>query len=200
MKKVTAETAPFVPVTLAPWEYTHAATVAADRIARNQLNERWADTRKVGPGEHPLVTQTAAVCAEVAVAKALNQYPTAVGAWDAGRHGEFWELPDVGHTLDVKRVRHGGSTSFNFGRKDLEANRTLAVAYVEPQLWNVRVLGWISAHEARDNGWVGKDGSYVSGPIWALKLGGGVIDELDVVKPGERSDGEETEAEHADAG
>lgn len=191
MEPIRATTAPFVPVTLTPWEYANAAAVAADRIARNERNSGWQHEHLVG--EHPLVFQTAAVCAEIGVAKALNQYPTAVGAWDVGRHAEFGRLPDVGHTIDVKRVRFPDSTHFSFSRKDLEMNRTLAVAYVERDLWQVRVLGWISAQEARNNGYVAKDGEYAKGPIWALKLSG-AVDELDVVKP-EQKTGAEIRAE-----
>jgi hypothetical protein len=185
MEPIRATTAPFVPVTLTPWEYANAAAVAADRIARNQNNEGGLRAQ----AEHPLIFQTAAVCSEIAVAKALNQYPTAVGAWDAGRHAEFSKLPDVGHTIDAKRVRFPDSTHFSFSRKDIDLNRTLAVTYVEPELWHVRVLGWITASEALEKGWTATGDDYARGPIWALKLSG-AIDELDVVTPDQKTGAE----------
>ena len=170
---LTVATAPYTEVVLRPFEFVQAAQVGADRIVRNYRNASWIQDghRK----ELPLVAQHASVAAELAVARVLGQYPTAVGAWDAGRHFEFSGLPDVGENVEVKRVTSLGATCFSFQQKDVD--RTLAVCYVEePSLAVVRVLGWVSGHKAVEAGWVteqhGTGKWWYRAPLRILKLSG----------------------------
>ena len=121
--------------------------------------------------EDDRTAQHAAAVCELAVARALNRYPTGFGAWAASDHAKYRDLPDVGDNTEVRRVREASSTTFAVGEKD--RNRTIVAAFpILPELRVVRVLGWIKGSEALRIGTSAGYGDRVRVPISALSLNG----------------------------
>jgi hypothetical protein len=101
--------------------------------------------------EDDRTAQHAAAACECAVARALNLYWTAGGAWDMGQHDEWKPLADVGHNIEVRRVREPNASTFAMGERDRD--RIIAVAYAEPpELQVVRAFGWIDGATAYEAG------------------------------------------------
>lgn len=160
----TALTAPYYRVELRPWEYSMAALIGAERTGRNFGRRDAPSYRDDSRKQDDRTAQHAAAAAECAVARLLNEYWTAGGAWPGDRHGEFSGLPDVGCDKEVRRVRDGGSRTFAVQAKDDQP--VIVACFVEPpELRVVRVLGWIRLSEARDT-WIKSSSGRV--PIGAL--------------------------------
>jgi hypothetical protein len=131
---------------LETWEYEHASAVGIGRFTANwgkQDAEYYSRERM----EDDRTAEVAAAITELAVAKYTNQYwPGTV--WPAGQHNVYREMPDVGHNIEVRRVRTrpGGAVR----RKQVGKGLELWVAKpIEPEFKSVEIWGGIRY----DDGW-----------------------------------------------
>ena len=144
--------------------------MGAERFAANFYREDAPHYDRSRMEDDRTAQHAAAVC-ELAVARALNRYPTGFGAWAAADHAKWRDLPDVGTNTEVRRIREADATTFAVGGKD--RNRTIVAAYpILPELRIVKVLGWISGEEALRIGRPAGYGDRVRVPISALSLNG----------------------------
>ena len=87
---------------------------------------------------------------ELAVAKITNQYWSG-HVWHKSDHNTYKHLPDVGHNIEVRRVRT--STNAAVRRRQLEQGLVLWVVQpVPPEFRVVDILGWIDYDEAWEKG------------------------------------------------
>ena len=91
----------------------------------------------------------AAIC-ELAVAKHTNRYwPAQV--WHASDHGKYRDLPDVGHNIEVRRIRTKKEAAVR--RHQLGKNLVLYVAEaVYPEFRSVLLHGWLRYDDAWELG------------------------------------------------
>ena len=92
-----------VRVILEPWEYEHATLVGVRRYTANwgKADAPWYDAERM---EDDRTAQVAACVCELAVAKATNRYWSG-HVWPASEHRARRDTPDVGHNIEVRRVR-----------------------------------------------------------------------------------------------
>jgi len=136
-------------VELDPWEYEHALHVGARRFIENWGKADAAHYDKKLMEDNR--TALAAACVgELAVAKVTNQYwPGHV--WHKSDHKTYRHLPDVGHNIEVRRVRT--STNAAVRRRQLGQGLVLWVVQpVPPEFRVVDLLGWIDYDEAWEKG------------------------------------------------
>ena len=136
-------------VELDPWEYEHALHVGARRFIENWGKADAAHYDKKLMEDNR--TALAAACVgELAVAKVTNQYwPGHV--WHKSDHKTYKHLPDVGHNIEVRRVRT--STNAAVRRRQLGQGLILWVVQpVPPEFRVVDLLGWIDYDEAWEKG------------------------------------------------
>ena len=136
-------------ITLEAWEYEMASLVGARRYTANwgKDNAPWYDAARM---EDARTAQVAACVCELAVAKATNRYWSG-HAWAPVEHRRRRDTPDVGHNIEVRRVR----TSLNAAvrRHQVGKGLVLFVAQaVPPEFREVQVLGWIDMDEAWEKG------------------------------------------------
>ena len=136
-------------VELDPWEYEHALSIGARRFVANwgKRDAAHYDKKRM---EDERTAQAAACVGELAVAKITNQYwPGHV--WHKSEHKNYKHRPDVGHNIEVRRVRT--STSAAVRRRQLEQGLVLWVVQpVPPEFRVVDILGWIDHDEAWEKG------------------------------------------------
>ena len=136
-------------IELDPWEYEHALHVGARRFIENwgKADAAHYDKKRMEDNRTALA---AASVGELAVAKITNQYwPGHV--WHKSDHKVYRHLPDVGHNIEVRRVRT--STSAAVRRRQLEMGLVLWVVQpVPPEFRIVEILGWIDHDEAWEKG------------------------------------------------
>ena len=127
-------------IELDPWEYEHALHVGARRFIENwgKADAAHYDKKRM---EDDRTAQAAACVGELAVAKITNQYwPGHV--WHKSDHKVYRHLPDVGHNIEVRRVRT--STSAAVRRRQLGMGLVQRVVQpVPPEFRVVDILGWI---------------------------------------------------------
>ena len=136
-------------IELDPWEYEHALHVGARRFIENwgKADAAHYDKKRMEDNRTALA---AASVGELAVAKVTNQYwPGHV--WHKSDHKVYRHLPDVGHNIEVRRVRT--STSAAVRRRQLGMGLVLWVVQpVPPEFRVVDILGWIGYVEAWEKG------------------------------------------------
>jgi len=136
-------------VELHPWEYEWALHVGARRYAEN-WGKRDAAHYDKNRMEDNRTAQAAACVSELAVAKLTNQYWSG-HVWPKNKHKEFKDLPDVGHNIEVRRVRTSNNAAVR--NKQLGRGLVLFVAKpVAPEFRAVEILGWIDHDEAWEKG------------------------------------------------
>ena len=136
-------------VELHPWEYEWALHVGARRYIENwgKADAPYYDKKRM---EDDRTAQAAACVGELAVAKLTNQFWSG-HVWPKNRHEEFKGMADVGHNIEVRRVRT--STSAAVRRKQLGKGLVLFVVRpVVPEFRAVEILGWIDHDEAWEKG------------------------------------------------
>ena len=143
-------------VTLEAWEYEHASLVGARRYTANwgKDNAPWYDAERM---EDDRTAQVAACVCELAVAKATNRYWSG-HVWPASEHRARRDTPDVGHNIEVRRVR----TSLHAAVRRHQVGKGLVLFVAQaipPEFREVQVLGWIDMDEAWEKG---KPSSYDS--------------------------------------
>jgi len=153
----TAEiSAGWVNVSLESWEYEWAAHVGVQRLTANR-HKRDAAHYDPARMQDNLRANVAACCCEIAVAKVTNRYWSG-SAWKAGQHDTFKRaVADVGHNIEVKRVReHGKPVAVR--QRDVIGHMVLFGAHAhDPEFLSVTVYGWLPA----DVAWqLGKPSAY----------------------------------------
>ena len=136
-------------VELLPWEYEWASHVGARRFIENwgKRDAAHYDKKRM---EDDRTAQVAACVGELAVAKVTNQYWSG-HVWHKSDHKTHRHLPDVGHNIEVRRVRT--STNAAVRHRQLEQGLILwVVRPVAPEFRAVEMLGWIDHDEAWKKG------------------------------------------------
>tara|TARA_R100001244_G_scaffold5491_1_gene6787 strand:- start:893 stop:1384 length:492 start_codon:yes stop_codon:yes gene_type:complete len=136
-------------VELDPWEYEHALNIGARRFVAN-WGKRDAASYDKKRMEDDRTAQAAACVGELAVAKITNQYWSG-HVWHKSDHKVYKHLPDVGHNIEVRRVR----TSTNAAVRSRQLGLGLilwVVQPVPPEFRVVDILGWIDYDEAWEKG------------------------------------------------
>lgn len=141
-------------INLEPWEYEYASYIGIRRFTANwnKQDAPYYDPKKM---EDNRTAQVASAICELAVAKAFNQYWSA-SIWDESQHDNNKFIPDVGHNIEVRRVRTKPGPAVR--HKDLNRGLIIAGAVaIAPEFKQVEILGWIHA----DEGWnLGIEESY----------------------------------------
>ena len=136
-------------VELETWEYEWASHVGARRYIENwgKKDAPYYDKKRM---EDDRTAQVAACVGELAVAKITNQYWSG-HVWHQSVHKEYRHIPDVGHNIEVRRVRT--STSAAVRQRQLDKGLILFVVKpVAPEFRAVEILGWIDHDEAWEKG------------------------------------------------
>ena len=136
-------------VELHPWEYEWALHVGARRYIENwgKANAAHYDKKRM---EDDRTAQAAACVGELAVAKLTNQYWSG-HVWPGNRHEEFKGMADVGHNIEVRRVRTSSNAAVR--KRQLGLGLVLFVVRpVAPEFRAVEILGWIDYAEAWEKG------------------------------------------------
>ena len=136
-------------VELETWEYEWASHVGARRFIENwgKRDAAHYDKKRM---EDNRTAQVAACVGELAVAKITNQYWSG-HVWHKSDHKTYKHLPDVGHDIEVRRVRT--STNAAVRRRQLGQGLVLwVVRPVAPEFRTVEILGWIDHDEAWEKG------------------------------------------------
>ena len=136
-------------ITLEPWEYEHACNVGIRRYTANWTKPN-APHYKQEHMEDDRTAQVAAAICELAVAKHTNRYWHA-HIWHHTDHHKYRNLPDVGHNIEVRRIRTQKAAAIR--RHQLNKNLVLYVAETHPpELRQVTLHGWIKYDEAWPQG------------------------------------------------
>ena len=136
-------------VELHPWEYEWALHVGARRYIENwgKADAPYYDKKRM---EDDRTAQAAACVGELAVAKLTNQFWSG-HVWPKNKHEEFKGMADVGHNIEVRRVRTSSNAAVR--RKQLGKGLVLFVVRpVAPEFRAVELLGWIDHDEAWELG------------------------------------------------
>lgn len=136
-------------VELEPWEYEWASHVGARRFIENweKADAAHYDRNRM---EDDRTAQVAACVAELAVAKITNQYWSG-HVWAGNRHQENKHLADVGHNIEVRRVRTSRKAAVR--KRQLGKGLVLFVAQpAAPEFRVCEILGWINHDEAWEVG------------------------------------------------
>jgi hypothetical protein len=134
-------------LTLFPWEFDHACRVGVGRVV-----QRWTspDAEHYDPArmeDNTYASIAGAIC-ELAVARWTNTYWPA-HVWTPSQHERFRDLPDVGHNIEVKRVR----TSLPAVRESQVGRRLVFwAARTSPDLHHVTLLGFADHDDAWEQG------------------------------------------------
>ena len=134
-----------ITVELTPFEHEYAAAIGVRRFneRRDSKDAGWYDPERM---ESNLQANIAACVCEMGVAKALNKY-WGGHVWHVSDHNKYEKVADVGHRIEVRRVRdRNGSPAIRW--RDVERGRILVAAYTPPPLYvEVQVLGWVEAFD-----------------------------------------------------
>tara|TARA_B100001245_G_C22868045_1_gene417487 strand:- start:41 stop:541 length:501 start_codon:yes stop_codon:yes gene_type:complete len=138
-----------VNVKLESWEYEWALHVGARRYIENwsKTDARHYDRNRM---EDDRTASAAACVAELAVAKLTNQY-WGGHVWPGNRHETYKDMADVGHNIEVRRVRTSNNAAVR--RRQLDKGLVLFVVRpIPPEFRTADVLGWIDHDEAWEKG------------------------------------------------
>lgn len=125
------------------------ARLVADK--RNEMNLARGDAPAYALNSERMEDNSVAMFAstrcEMAVAKHYNRYWHA-SWWAASDHGQHKHEPDVGHNIEVKRIRKRENPLL-VKEQYAKENRHIVLAYAHSNPVNlVEVIGWITAAEA----------------------------------------------------
>ena len=160
-------------VSLEAWEYEWASHVGARRYTANwgKADAPWYDAERM---EDDRTAQVAACVCELAVAKATNRYWSG-HVWPANEHRARRDTPDVGHNIEVRRVRTSKSAAVR--KHQVGKGLVLVVAYaIPPEMREVDVMGWIHMDEAWEKGVPSSydsEGTRLVSPQHLTSIGGG---------------------------
>ncbi len=135
-------------VILTTWEYEWASHVGARRYIENwrKQNAPHYDSSRM---EDDRTAQVAACVAELAVAKYINQYWSG-HVWHQSEHNRYKDLPDVGTSIEVRRLRTRESAAVR--KHQVGKGLVLFVAKpILPELREVIIYGGRSYDEAWEN-------------------------------------------------
>jgi|TARA_R110000751_G_scaffold24579_5_gene67517 hypothetical protein len=132
-------------IELESWEYEWASAVGIGRFIQNwdKDDAPHYDRNRM---EDDRTAQVAAAIGELAVARVTNQY-WGGHVWPGNRHAENRNRADVGHNIEVRRVR----TTNNAAVRRRQLNKGLVLFVVRPVVPEFRsceILGWIDHDEA----------------------------------------------------
>jgi hypothetical protein len=127
-------------VEIMPWEYERCFAVGAGRFTAN-----WGtpDAKHYDRSlmEEDRNAQVAAAICELAVAKHTGQYWHG-GVWHRSEHSKYRHLPDVGHNIEVRRVRTRNAVMV----RARDAGKVVwAARTVDPEYRRVEILGYVNA-------------------------------------------------------
>jgi hypothetical protein len=136
-------------INLTPWEYDFAYQIGIRRYVENwgKADASYYDKSKM---EEDRNAQPAAAICELAVAKYTNQYWN-MTIWDGRKHKQYKDIPDVGHNIEVRRVRTASGPAV----RDKDLGRGLIVwgAIVnDVEYRSVELLGYIDADKGYEIG------------------------------------------------
>ena len=136
-------------IELEKWEYEWASHVGIGRFTENWEKQDAAHYKRERM-EDDRTAQVAAAIGELAVAKVTNQY-WGGHVWPGNRHAENRARADVGHNIEVRRVRTSDNAAVR--RRQLGMGLVLFVVRpVPPEFREVEMLGWIDHDEAWELG------------------------------------------------
>jgi hypothetical protein len=129
-----------VEVRLSPWEREWSEYVG---VKRTEANEGKGNAAHYDPArmQDNRTANIASCVAELAVAKVLNRYWDG-SFWTAEQHEDFADRVDVGHNIEVRRIRQPNNP-LAVRRRDVERGRHMVLAYPHPDDFVVvDVIGW----------------------------------------------------------
>ncbi len=137
-----------VVVNISPWEYEWASFVGIRRATSNwgrHDSPAYDNNNDLDPER---VAGMATCLCELAVAKHLNQYwPGGIWKWDTPIAQKHRHFADVGHDIEVRRVK----TMIGPSVKPKDKGKIVWAARVLGREWkSVEVLGWIRADDVID--------------------------------------------------
>ena len=136
-------------IELEKWEYEWASHVGIRRFTEN-WEKQDAPHYKREYMEDDRTAQVAAAIGELAVARVTNQY-WGGHVWAGNRHAENRGRADVGHNIEVRRVRSSNNAAVR--RRQLGKGLILFVVRPVPdEFRTVEMLGWIDHDEAWEQG------------------------------------------------
>lgn len=136
-------------IELEKWEYEWASHVGIRRFTEN-WEKQDAPHYKREYMEDDRTAQVAAAIGELAVARVTNQY-WGGHVWAGNRHAENRGRADVGHNIEVRRVRSSNNAAVR--RRQLGKGLILFVVRPVPdEFRTVEMLGWIDHDEAWELG------------------------------------------------
>ena len=136
-------------IELEKWEYEWASHVGIRRFTEN-WEKQDATHYKREYMEDDRAAQVAAAIGELAVARVTNQY-WGGHVWAGNRHAENRGRADVGHNIEVRRVRSSNNAAVR--RRQLGKGLILFVVRPVPdEFRTVEMLGWIDHDEAWELG------------------------------------------------
>lgn len=138
-----------ITIDLETWEYEHASNVGIRRYTANWCKKDAAHYKRERMEDDRTAVVAAAVC-ELAIAKHTNRYWHA-HIWHASEHNTFRKLPDVGHNIEVRRIRTRKQAAVR--RHQLGEGLVLWVAEaVAPEFRQVIIYGWLNYDHAWEMG------------------------------------------------
>ena len=136
-------------IELEKWENEWASHVGIRRFTEN-WEKQDASHYKREYMEDDRTAQVAAAIGELAVARVTNQY-WGGHVWAGNRHAENRGRADVGHNIEVRRVRSSNNAAVR--RRQLGKGLILFVVRPVPdEFRTVEMLGWIDHDEAWELG------------------------------------------------
>jgi len=129
-------------IELAPWEYERCFAVGSGRFTANwgKPDAEHYDRERMQPDAY---AQVAAAACECAVARFTNQYWHA-GVWHHTEKFKYGKNADVGHDIEVRRVRTGNAVMVR--TKDV-GKIVWGARIVDEEYRKVEILGFIPADE-----------------------------------------------------
>ena len=132
-------------VHLDPWEYERAGFVALRRGTSNwgrPDSAAYKDKEKQEPNRR---AEFASCLCELAVAKHLNQYWSgSVWSWKDIDPETQKTFPDVGHNIEVRRVRSASGPAVKKKDKD---KFVYGAKVIGDEWMSVEILGWVVAND-----------------------------------------------------
>lgn len=145
-----------ITIDLETWEYEHACNVGIRRYTANWSKKDAPHYKKERMEDDRTAVVAAAIC-ELAIAKHTNRYWHA-HVWHASEHHLFRDLPDVGHNIEVRRIRTRKEAAVR--RHQLAKGLVLwAAEAVAPEFRKVVIYGWLKYDDAWE---LGKESDYDS--------------------------------------
>lgn len=129
-------------VELLPWEYERGYQVGIARFTANWWRADAPHYDKARMEEDRNAQAAAALC-EIAVAKYTNQYFHG-HVWHWSEAGRYGSIADVGHDIEVRRVRTAGGVAV---RRTDAGKIVWAARTVDREYRTIEILGWVAADD-----------------------------------------------------